>query len=256
MRIFNTPSEAYLAVLADVVDNPEFIVSPRHQPVREKVDYQFEVVHPDSNPIVTLSPERNAAIADYTKKEFEVYNSRSRQVGDFANISSFWRHLENPDHTVNSAYGHLIFKKRDLGKPEFEMIRRFGAPVHAHEFMRTPWEWCVEALTKDKDTRQAVLPFSRVEHFWNGNADFTCTLHGLFLIRENKLSLSISMRSNDMCKGTVYDCVWFMDLMDRMVAELKGAYPELSKGSYRHSAHSLHVYERDMEKVNAMLGRK
>ena len=122
--------------------------------------------------------------------------------------------------------------------------------------MFTPWEWCVESLKNDKDTRQAILRFSLPEHHWKGNKDFVCTLHGNFVIRNNKLNLSIVMRSNDLMLGLVYDLPWFISLMYKMRDELKDTYPDLEIGHYTHLAHSMHIYERDEEKIKKMIGNK
>jgi thymidylate synthase len=120
----------------------------------------------------------------------------------------------------------------------------------------TPWEWAKESLLADKDTRQAIMRFSLPEHQWMGNKDQTCTMHGNWLIRDNKLNLTITMRSQDMVKGAVYDWPWFCSLMDKMLVELKSAYPELAKGRYTHIVHSIHCYEKDTETILKMIGDK
>jgi thymidylate synthase len=79
-------------------------------------------------------------------------------------------------------------------------------------------------------------------------------MHGLFLIRKNRLNLSIVMRSNDLVKGLVYDLPFFVSLMEQMVNELASTYPDLEVGQYRHLSHSMHLYESDIDKVRAMLG--
>jgi len=55
--------------------------------------------------------------------------------------------------------------------------------------------------------------------------------------------------------GLVYDLPWFISLMDDMVKELKDLYPNLEKGSYTHTVDSMHLYDRDTEKVFKMIGR-
>ncbi len=57
-----------------------------------------------------------------------------------------------------------------------------------------------------------------------------------------------------MSKGLVYDLSWFVGLMDRLVQELKPTYPNLTKGTYTHTAHSMHIYERDLPQMKKMLG--
>lgn len=244
MKVYETASEAYLETLRDVYFNYDFRSAPRGQLVREKTDYTFRVLRPDNLPIQTHDSERNTVIADYTAKEVELYNSCSNQVADFEKASKFWTKLANPDGTVNSAYGYLIWKDKSCGNHNWDK----------DGINRTPWEWAKLSLEQDKDTRQAILRFSLPEHQWVGNRDQTCTMHSNFLIREDKLHLSIVMRSNDLVLGLVYDMPWFMSLIDRMVEELKHKYPNLQKGTYTHTVHSLHIYERDEERVKRMIG--
>lgn len=267
MKIYKNIHEAYLETLRDVRDNPEYICAPRGQNIRECLDYTFRIENPIAEPIKTLDAERNKVIERYTAKEVELYNSGSNQVEDFSKASKFWEKIANPDGTINSAYGHLIWYNKSHGNPAFEagLIRKEGGTVitnaynmtdsERYRLMRTPWEWAKQSLIDDKDSRQALLRFSLPEHQWKGNKDQTCTLHGLFLIRDNKLNLSITMRSNDLWLGLSYDLPWFVSLIDRMVDELKPYYPELQKGHYTHTVHSLHIYERDLEKINKALGQ-
>jgi thymidylate synthase len=267
MNTYQTIHEAYLQTLRDVYDNPDFECSPRGQPIREKVDYVFKILNPTSEPIITRDLERNKVIEDYTRKEMELYNSCSNRVEDFAKASKFWQKLANPDGTINSAYGYLIWANRSHGNVDYEMTSQGkdpGRPMRNSDWntfikekdscSRTPWQWCVEALKSDKDTRQAILRFSLPQHFWIGNKDMTCTLHGNWLIRDDKLHFSVVMRSGDMVKGAVYDWGWFCSLMDKMIEELQPNYPNLTKGHYTHMTHSLHIYEKDEKVVRKMLG--
>lgn len=261
MKTFANIHDAYLGVLADVYDNPDYVAEPRGQRTREKTDYAFRVLFPTTEPICTHDLERNEVIKAYTAKEVALYDSCTNLASDFGEASKFWLKLANPDGTVNSAYGHLIWKNRSHGSAfEQEKIPdpRFpeGGVFTTQPKKRTPWEWCVDSLKADKDTRQAILRFSLPEHQWMGNKDQTCTLHGLFLIRENRLNLSITMRSNDLTLGLVYDLPWFVSLIHKMREELLGTYPDLGIGTYTHYVHSLHIYDRDEAKILAMLGRK
>lgn len=233
---YDSVSAAYLGTLEDVLLNPTYKTAPRGLPIREKVDYMFHVLNPTSDPIVTLDTERNAVIADYTAKEVELYNSCSNRVEDFAKASKFWEKIANGDGTINSAYGYLIWKNPSC-----------------HGTL-TPWEWAKQSLIVDKDSRQAFMRFSLPEHQYFGNKDQTCTMHANFLIREDKLNLTVVMRSNDLWLGLTYDLPWFCSLIDKMVDELKIHYPTLTKGTYTHLAHSSHIYERDIPKIEKALG--
>lgn len=248
-----TTSDAYVGSLTDVWHNAEYKCAPRGMPIRECLDYSFVVENPTSEPIKTFDEERNATIADYTSKEMELYYSGSNSAKDFGEASKFWLKLANPDGTVNSGYGYLIFKNKSHGNHQFE---HEVEPKYAlsTQYMRTPWEWALASLKRDKDTRQALVRFSLPEHAWLGNKDFTCTTHANFLIRDNKLSLSVVMRSNDLVKGTAYDMPFFCSLLDKMLVDLKDTYPDLKKGHYYHMSHSSHIYEKDEQVVLKMLG--
>jgi thymidylate synthase len=258
MNIYSTIHEAYLKSLEDVYFNFEYRAAPRGLPIREKTDYSFRITDPIAEPIITHDLERNKVIEDYTRKEMDLYNSCSNRVEDFAKASKFWEKLANPDGTINSAYGYLIWAKKSHGNRRYELAKecedKHVQSVDHNSFDRTPWEWSKQALINDKDTRQAILRFSLPEHFWVGNRDMTCTMHGNWSIRENQLNFSIVMRSNDLNKGLVYDLSWFVSLMDKMVEELKPHYPDLTKGHYTHTAHSAHIYEKDEPIILKMLG--
>jgi len=275
MKIYENIHQAYLGTLEDVYFNYEYRAAPRGLPVREKTDYSFRILNPVNEPIVTKDAERNKTIVTYTEKETELYNSCTNSVEDFAKASKFWEKLANPDGTVNSAYGYLIWECKSHGSA-FEVLGPYikrevsptgvvtmtsPSPYKQQElfdenppFARTPWEWAKQSLIRDKDTRQAFLRFSLPGHQWFGNKDQTCTMHANFLIREDKLNLSVVMRSNDLWLGLTYDLPWFISLIDRMVEELKPHYPQLTKGCYTHTVHSLHLYERDEEKIKKALG--
>lgn len=255
MKIYETIHEAYLGTLADVIDNPDYVCAPRGLKIREKTDYQFRVLKPVAEPIVTLDTDRNKVIVDYTNKEVELYNSCSNRVEDFAKASKFWKKIANKDGTINSAYGYLIWKNKSHGD-HIRELELYGPNVTKDECYRTPWEWCKMALANDKDTRQAIIKFSLPEHHFKGNKDYVCTMHANFLIRDDKLNLSVVMRSNDLVKGIAYDIVFFVSLIDKMIVELKDIYPELTKGHYTHTVHSMHAYEKDLNTINKMLGRK
>ena len=264
MKTYDNIHEAYLGTLADIYDNPDSVSAPRGQRVRECFNYQFKILNPKVEHIVTKDLDRNVVIEDYSQKEFDLYESCTNQAEDFGRASKFWLKLANPDGTVNSAYGYLIWKNASHGS-DFELKSEVlipptkegeGSVSHCVPVRRTPWEWAKLSLVDDKDTRQAILRFSLPEHQWKGNKDQTCTLHGIFMIRDNKLNLTINMRSNDLTLGLVYDLPWFVSLIYKMKDELKDVYPDLEIGSYTHYVHNLHIYDRDEDRILKMIGRK
>lgn len=235
-------NEAYSDILRDVLYRYDYLVSPRGVEIRELLNYSFTVRSPTCEPVRTRDLERNATIAAYTQKELDVYCSGSNLVSDFARASTFWNKIANPDQTINSAYGHLLWVNAPCGDPRFTDKRL------------TPWQWAKQSLIADKDTRQAIIYFNLPIHAWQGNKDFPCTLTGLFNIRDDKLNLSIVMRSNDVVLGLPYDYIFWVFLLDKMLEDLRSTYPNLKKGSCTHFAHSLHLYTKDLDKAHKMLG--
>jgi hypothetical protein len=114
--------------------------------------------------------------------------------------------------------------------------------------------WAFKTLKEDKDSRQAIIHFNAMgdcQYF--GVKDFVCTLTAIFNIRENKLFMTVVMRSQDIIFGLPADFAWFSVLQQQMFSHLKQVYPELELGSYTHCVHSLHLYEKHFDLVEDML---
>lgn len=107
----------------------------------------------------------------------------------------------------------------------------------------------VDLLTRDPDSRQAVITFYDHERDLNRDKrDIPCTISAQFLLRDGPadskvLELGISMRSNDLWLGTPYDFTQF-SILQASVAQALGA----RVGRYVHRVGSLHLYLRDHEK--------
>jgi thymidylate synthase len=164
---------------------------------------------------------------DYLLGETEWYASGSLRVEDIAKYSSFWNSLADPNGTVNSNYGFLINLEKHAGKSQFE--------------------WCYEALKKDKYTRQAIMNYNQPKHKYPGVKDFVCTISQTFIVREEALDSIVLMRSNDLIYGLTYDLPWFTQLQINMAGALK-----LPVGKYHHYDTSLHVYERHFDMLKAI----
>lgn len=107
----------------------------------------------------------------------------------------------------------------------------------------------VDRLEKDPDTRQAIA------NIWDpsldlpedGLRDYPCTLNLHFMIREGKLVLCTTMRSNDVWWGLAHDVFQFTQLQLTVATALR-----LPPGSYHHRANSLHVYTRDLDDIEKL----
>lgn len=102
----------------------------------------------------------------------------------------------------------------------------------------------VHLLTKNPDDRRCVVAmwdagdiFEALRGEWK---DIPCTLSLQFLVRDDRLHLIVTMRSNDHWMGGVYDPFTFCQLQLIVAAALK-----LMPGTYTHNVGSYHIYERN-----------
>jgi thymidylate synthase len=103
----------------------------------------------------------------------------------------------------------------------------------------------VDLLKSDPDSRQAVLTIFDSRQDLGANVkDVPCTLALQFFVRDNKLCMRTTMRSNDVWLGLPYDLVQFTALQGAIAAALG-----IEMGWYAHSVGSLHLYARDMEQA-------
>ena len=123
----------------------------------------------------------------------------------------------------------------------------YGARTHGQ------FQDIVELLTRDPDSRQAVITFFDGKRDLNrAKRDIPCTISGQFFLRDGgedyrSLDLGISMRSNDLWLGTPYDLVQF-SILQAAMAQALGA----RVGYYYHRAGSLHLYDRDAPKLTGL----
>lgn len=102
-------------------------------------------------------------------------------------------------------------------------------------------------LRRDHDTRQAVVSLwseTDREPSWK---DRPCTTEFQLMVRDGALDIFVFMRANDLWTGTCYDVFQFGQIQAAM-ANILG----MPVGTYHHYATSLHIYERDIEKFEAV----
>lgn len=98
-------------------------------------------------------------------------------------------------------------------------------------------ERIVEKLQADPTTRQAILPIYAEKDITAVSKDIPCTLAIHFLVRNKKLDVIVTMRSNDFFWGFPYDLFMFTSLQEVVANQL-----QIEVGTYRHQVSSLHVY--------------
>ncbi len=108
----------------------------------------------------------------------------------------------------------------------------------------------INKLKNDEFNRQAVITVYNSKDMYVNTKDIPCTISLQFLIRNNKLEMIVSMRSNDFFWGLQYDLFRFTMLQELVANEIG-----IDVGMYSHLAGSLHVYQYHwemLEKVDKM----
>ena len=185
-----------------------------------------------SRGVVPNIPVRGFNLA-YAVREFLWYCGGNRYDHSIVDHAKIWQKFIQPDGGINSNYGQYMFNE----------YHTLGAP------QRSQFEHCYKELLSNPDTRRASMVLLRQEHLYRENADMVCTFGLTFHIRENRLNMHVSMRSNDAVWGLTNDAFCFNMIQRMMVARLKIDYPGLMVGLYTHDAHSMHVYKRHYQMV-------
>jgi len=171
----------------------------------------------------TLFGELNV---EYAERELEWYKSQSLNVYDIPKTPKIWKDVSDCNGNINSNYGWVIYSKEN-----------------GEQFKN-----CVRELRKNKDSRRAVMIYTRpsmqIEYNKNGMSDFICTNNVQAFIRNNRLIYIINQRSCDAIFGFKNDLFWHRYVQAQLVKELKQDYWELTKGEIQYQFGSLHVYER------------
>src|SRR4051812_41418328 len=103
---------------------------------------------------------------------------------------------------------------------------------------RNQFENVVALLRRKENSRQAVIQLFDGSDLAAAYKDIPCTCTLQFMIRDKRLNLTASMRSNDAFKGLPHDVFSFTMIQEIMTRTLG-----VELGDYTHFASSLHVYD-------------
>ncbi len=101
-----------------------------------------------------------------------------------------------------------------------------------------------QVLAADPGTRRAVIQLYDPEADARGHKDVPCTLGYRFFLRDAKLHMHTTMRSQDLWLGFCYD-IFTATILQELLAGWLGA----GLGSYQLTIDSLHLYARDVPKA-------
>jgi len=210
----------YVKMLRDIMEFGHDI-NPRGIACKEISDLQL-VVDPDS-PFMTFIHRKYDV--DYFKKEMLWKLGANKYDKSIQKHAKLWSSVINPDQTYNSNYGQYWFGQQ------------MGI-----------WKVVME-LTRDPESRKAVIPMMNDSHFSPETIDTVCTEAVGFRIRDRELHMSVHMRSSDVIFGLGTDIPTFSFLY-RLVFGMIQHNQKLYNGPINITAMSSHIYEKHYDMVN------
>jgi thymidylate synthase len=208
-------AEAYTLLRSELLTAKS--VCPRGKATKEVLGVTIHLKNPRAR--LGWHPDRKYSLPLYVAESVMLF-SASDSVEHLAYINPRMQLFSDNGKTLYGAYGNRIHNEiRDV----------------------------IRKLKEDPDTRQAVLPIIREFDLRVQTKDFPCTQVLQFMIREKKLHLFVTMRSNDFIWGLQYDLPVFTTFQE-IIANTLG----LEVGEYWHTANSLHVYDYHFELLDAI----
>ena len=227
------------------------MVAPRGQKVIEVEGFTYEL--PAYARFQTFECRKYKT--DYVKNEVLWYLRANRGDMTILDHASMWKGLVNADNSINSNYGHYIFGPvNSLNGDVYRVADGYTSPNTYQRQHISQFDGVLKTLTEDKDSRRASIVILQPHHLLSDTKDVPCTYSMNFRIRDNKLNMSVHMRSQDGIFGMGNDAPAFSVIQEMVFVSLRDTvYPELEMGTYTHTADSFHVYERHFEMLETIV---
>jgi len=175
----------------------------------------FTLENPSQKNINVLNPDRKFNL-EYAEAEWQWYLSGDPSIDKLGEINGsippIWEKMADFDRKVRSNYGWQWEREHQLDK-------------------------VIQMLKVYPDTRQAVLSIYDGKEISTYRNDTPCTYAVQFTILNDKLEMSVLMRSNDLWFGFCNDQYCFASLHELVAERLS-----IELGTYYHFAHNLHLY--------------
>ena len=192
--------------------------------VRDGVDFAgtkalfnvgFEIEVPNANAILDRKVKRNWSYT-YADAEWQWYLSGDpniKKLGElYGKVPAIWKRMADVNGNVNSNYGWQWQRDQQL-------------------------DYVIGLLRTQPETRQAAISIYDGKEIHKYDHDTPCTYAVQFTVLDDKLNMSVVMRSNDLWYGFCNDQYQFSNL--QLLVAYETGY---DVGTYYHFAHNLHLY--------------
>jgi thymidylate synthase len=208
METYYNANHAFNSLRADITDKGMPFAN-----TKALFNVGFYLQNPLDNKIT--NKERNWK-QEYAEAEWQWYLSGDRNIEKlgkiYGKIPPIWERMADHNGNVNSNYG-------------WQWLRN------------DQYEYIIDKLKFDLDTRHAAISIYDCKENLDYENDTPCTYAVQFTIINDKLCMSVYMRSNDLWYGFCNDQYCF-SMLQKKVAE------DVNKdiGWYYHHAHNMHLY--------------
>lgn len=221
-------SDAYLAVLGEIRNNPQFTTSTRAKDATEIINVSFTIDDPtDRTPYLR---DRMTNIV-FNHAETLWYLTGRDDLDMIAHYAPTLRKLSSDGQRLTgTAYGPRLFAPAGPdGLSQFDRVLRL--------------------LAADPDAKRAAMTIMRPDELVDmTNPDVACTLGLHLMLRQGRLHMGAYMRGNDAVIGLLGDTFAFTFIQE-YAARLLG----VQVGTYGHHVGSMHINVLDGPKVDRIL---
>ena len=208
METYYNANHAFNSLRADIIDKGMPFAN-----TKALFNVGFYLQNPLDNKIT--NKERNWK-EEYAEAEWQWYLSGDRNIEKlgkiYGKIPPIWERMADHNGNVNSNYG-------------WQWLRN------------DQYEYIIDKLKFENDTRHAAISIYDCKENLDYENDTPCTYAVQFTIINDRLCMSVYMRSNDLWYGFCNDQYCF-SMLQKKVAE------DVNKdiGWYYHHAHNMHLY--------------
>ena len=207
-KIYNNANEAYEALLHDAI-----ALGVDFDDTKALFNCGFTMTDPQDNWITNR--ERGWSL-EYAEAEWQWYLSGDPSIyklGElYGKIPPIWTRMADENGKVNSNYGYQWKRNCQI-------------------------DYVCAKLKSNKNTRHAAISIYDGKEYDKYKKDTPCTYAIQFTIINDKLCMSVYMRSNDIWYGFCNDQYQFSSLQKLIARRLN-----LEIGWYYHHAHNMHLY--------------
>lgn len=225
MNTYETLDELWMGTVQQIFDGGHSIPS-RDGPTREIMGFVARLKDPRCN---------------------FMFNPIRRMSPWYAAAELIWYLSGDDDITMPMAYAPQY--ERFANGPQDDGLHAYGA--YGKRWLKyLQLDDIIQQLTQTPGSRQAVMtcwePTDLAAATDYGHNDIPCTLSLHFLLRDELLYLTVTMRSNDVWLGVPYD-IWSFTWLQHLVAYALKArgVPIKGLGWYQHQVGSMHLYSRN-----------